>query len=121
MAKLDMIVISTAHPKKELEKCSMALAIATSALATDQKVALYFALDGVYTLVKGFIDGVSAEHFAPLKDLIAIFKEEGEGIYVCTPFMAQRKLTEKDLIDGVIMTNAPSLVSSTGSATIVCL
>lgn len=121
MTKLDMIVICTAHPKRELEKCSMALAVATSALATNQKVVLYFALDGVYTLVKGFIDGVAAEHFAPLKDMLDIFVEEGEGIYACTPFLAQRKISAKDLIDGVTLSNAPTLVGTTGTATIVTL
>jgi predicted peroxiredoxin len=110
MEQKDMVVLLTVDPKKDLERASMGLSIANAALATDVKVKIFFALDGIFTLVKGHCEGLKADHFASVQELLDLFAEEGGELHACSPFMAQRNISEGDLVDGVIISSAPTLV-----------
>lgn len=48
--------------------------------------------------------------FAPLKDLVDKFIQAGGKIYVCTPCMKKRGITEADLIQGAMPAGVAALV-----------
>jgi len=121
MADSELIVIFTVDPKKETERAFMGLTIAAAALATEVKVKLFFALDGIYAVKKGYLEGLVEQDFAPLQDLLDIYLEEGGEIFVCHPFMAKRNITEEDLIDGVVLSAAPSLIYEASNASMITI
>lgn len=110
MQEREVAILFTVHPKKDTERASMGLSIAVAALATDAKVKLFFALDGIYTLVKGEIDDLKVPHFASLKELMEVFQEEGGEVHACSPFLAERNIKAHELIDNVTISSAPTLV-----------
>ena len=110
MEKKEIAILFTVDPRKETERAAMGLAIANAALATDTGVKIFFALDGVHTLVKGYLEGMKGGHFAPLQELVDYFIEEGGQLHACSPFMAARNIKEEDLIDNVTISSAPTLV-----------
>ena len=110
MVEKEVAILFTVDPKKDLERASMGLSIANSALATESKVKIFFACDGIKTLVKGYVDGLKASHFAPLDELLKILQEEGGELHACSPFMAERNISKEDLLDKVIISSAPTLV-----------
>ena len=121
MADSELIVFFTVDPKKDTERAFMGLTIATAALATEVKVKVFFALDGIYAAKKGYLDGLGEEGFVPLKELLDIFLEEGGELFVCHPFMARRNITEDDPIDGVVLSAAPTLIYESVNANIISI
>lgn len=119
MNESELIVFFTFDPKKDTERAFLALTIATSALATEMRVGMFFALDGIYTATKGYLEGLREGEFAPLQELLDIFQEEGGKLYVCHPFMAKRNIAEDDLVEGVELSAAPSLVYEASNAKII--
>ena len=121
MTESELLVLFTVDPKKDMDRAFMGLTIATAGLATEVKVKLFFALDGIYAAKKGYLEGLSQEGFVPLQELLDIFLEEGGEIFVCHPFMAKRNITEDDLIDGVVLSAAPSLVCEAVNAQMITI
>ena len=118
MGDKELAILFTADPVRETERASMGLSIANAALATETKVKVFFALDGINTIVKGRIDGIKGGHFAPLKELLEYLVDEGGEVHACSPFMAERNIGEEDLIDGVTISSAPTLVHDAESGVI---
>jgi len=121
MERRDLVILFTADPRKETERAAMALAIATAAQVSGTQVSIYFALDGVFAAVKGALKGLAAPEFAPLEELIVILKEEGAKLHVCHPFLAPRNLRMEDLLDGMILTSATSLVDEGTNASVMTI
>ncbi len=116
MDKKELAILFTVDPKKEVERASMGMSIAAAALATETKVKIFFALDGIFTIVKGYLDGVKAPQFASIQELLEMFRDEGGEIHACSPFLHGRNIKESDLIDGVIISSAPTLVHDAANA-----
>lgn len=121
MTDSELIVFFTVDPKKELERAFMGLTIAAAALASEVKVKLFFALDGIYAAKKGYLEGLEEEGFASLQDLMDIFIEEGGEVFVCHPFMAKRNISEEDLIEGAVLSASPTLIYEASSANMVTI
>ena len=119
--KSELVVIFTVDPKKDLERAFMGFTIATAALATELKVKIFFALDGIKAVTKGYLEGLGEEGFVPLQELFDIYLEEGGEVIVCHPFIAKRNITENDLIDGVILSAAPSLICEAANAQMITI
>ena len=57
------------------------------------------------------------EHsFPPVKELMDQYMEAGGKLMVCNPCMKKRGLEAADLIEGVIVVNAPTIVKEMGEA-----
>ncbi|MBE9521450.1 MAG: DsrE family protein [Proteobacteria bacterium] len=121
MVESELIIIFTVDPKKDPEKAFMALTIAIAGLVTEVKVKLFCALDGIYAVKKGYLEGLGEEGFVPLQELLDIFLEEGGEVFVCHPFMPKRNITEDDLIDGAVLSAAPSLIYEAENAQIITI
>ena len=119
MSENELIIIFTVDPKQDPEKAFMGLTIATAGLVTEVKVKLFCTLDGIYTAKKGYLEGLGEEGFVPLQELFDIFIEEGGEVYVCHPFMPKRNITEDDLVEGTILSAAPSLIYEAVNAQLI--
>jgi cysteine desulfurase len=61
---------------------------------------IFLTNDAINLAVKGKSDGLHAEGYAPVKDLIGGFVEKGGVIWVCKACADAKGLTQDDLIDG---------------------
>lgn len=121
MTNSGLVILFTIDPRKETERAAMAFAIATAAQVTDTQVSIFFALDGVFAAVKGTLQGLRVPEFAPLDEMMAILQEEGAMLHVCHPFLGPRGLRVEDLLDGMILTSATTLVEKgTASSILTC-
>lgn len=117
----ELVLVITTDPRKDTERCSMAFSIANSALACEIPVKVFCAQDGVKMLKKGYLEGLVTDHFAGLEEMVNLYREEGGGLYACRPFLLTRGLSEDDLIEGVQIAAAPTLVLSLTGATVMTL
>jgi len=92
------------------EKASICLAMASAAVALDIDTTIAFQGAGVYLALKNYTDHVPATGgFSPLKKLMGDFTELGGKILVCKPCMAERNITDDDLIEGAEVTSGGTL------------
>jgi predicted peroxiredoxin len=110
MEQRELAILFTVDPREDIERASMGMSVANAALATDVRVKVFFACGGINMLRRGYVAGLEAPHFAGLQELLDLFIEEGGEVFACSPFLHGRNIPEADLIDGVTLSSAPTLV-----------
>src|SRR4029453_1006459 len=104
--------VSLTSARDNPDKATVAFVVANAAVASDKEVVVFMSTEGVRLGVKGYADDIAEEGFAPLKDLMANFASAGGKIYVCSPCFKRRKLNERGLISGSVLTGGAKLVHS---------
>ena len=107
MAKL---CVSITHSKNDLDKSTVGFVVANASVASGQETLVFLSIEGVRLSVQGFADGLQEEGFAPIKDLIGSFVKAGGTIYVCSPCMKKRGLSEQPLVPGATIVGGAKLV-----------
>ena len=79
------IVISITCTKDNPDKATVAMVVANAALVSSQEAIVFLSTEGVRLAVKGYADDIREEGFAPMKDLLGSFIENGGTVWVCTP------------------------------------
>ncbi|WP_287584973.1 DsrE/DsrF/DrsH-like family protein [Candidatus Borrarchaeum sp.] len=102
MAKKIAIIVSGDTP----DKAYPPFILATTAAASDMEVHLYFTMNGLRLLTKGFADNISMPGAPPLIGLINRAREMGVYMYGCTVSMPMLQITEDDFIEGVTCVGA---------------
>jgi predicted peroxiredoxin len=93
------------------DKATLGFVVANAALGSDKDTMVFLSADGVWAAVKGEVDKVNeGEPFAPLKDLVEKFVQNGGKILVCSPCLKKRGLTEADLVAGSSPAGGAALV-----------
>ena len=80
------------------DKAALPLVLANAALSSDKDALIWLTLDGVNLAKNGKADEVHPESFAPVKELLDAFIENGGRIGVCPPCAATHDLTEDNKI-----------------------
>ena len=107
MAKL---CVSITHSKNDLDKATVGFVVANASVASGQETLVFLSVEGVRLAVRGFADGLQEEGFAPIQELIASFAKAGGTIYVCSPCMKKRGLSEQPLVPGATIVGGAKLV-----------
>jgi predicted peroxiredoxin len=115
----DKLVIVVTHGPTEPERATIPFVMALGALALDTEVTVAFQCDGVDLAVNGAVDGIHAEGFAPLAELLTSFRDFGGKFLVCSPFLKPRGITSDRLIEGVEEVAAARLVLEMTDATVL--
>ncbi len=115
----DKLVIVVTHGPKEPERATIPFVMALGALALDTEVTVAFQCDGVQLAIKGAVDDIHAEGFAPLAELFSNFSDFGGKFLVCSPFLAPRGIAEGQLIEGVELVAAARLLLEMTDATVL--
>ncbi len=117
MAKL---VVSITYANDNPDKATIGLVVANAGIASGQETIVFFSSEGVYLGKKGFADGIHEEGFAPLKDLLGSFIENGGTLWFCAPCCKKRGLSEEDLVPNAAIVGGAKLVEvlSQGAACI---
>ncbi len=117
MAKL---VVSITFAKDNPDKATIGMVVANAGIASGQETIAFFSSEGVYLGQKGYADDIREEGFAPLKDLLGSFIENGGTLWFCAPCCKKRGLGEEHLVAGSSIVGGAKLVEvlSQGAACI---
>lgn len=95
------LMISITNAKNDTDRATVGFVVANASIASGQETVVFLSTEGVRLSETGYADDVHEEGFAPLKDLIAQFADNGGTIWVCSPCFKKRSLDE-----GRLVTNA---------------
>jgi uncharacterized protein len=113
--------VTITHCRTDGDKATLGFVVANAAQGSEKETMVFLSCDGVYCAAKGEAEKINeGEPFAPLKELINKFVNAGGKIWVCTPCMKKRGLTENDLIEGATPAGGAALVEwlSSGSPSV---
>ena len=113
--------VTITHCRTDGDKATLGFVVANAAQGSEKETMVFLSTDGVWCAVKGEAEKIDeGAPFAPLKDLITKFVAAGGKIYVCTPCMKKRNITEDQLIEGAVPAGGAALVEwlSNGSPSV---
>lgn len=103
--------VTIAHCRTDGDKATLGFVVANAAQGSEKETMIFLSTDGVYCAIKGEAEKINeGAPFAPLKELINKFVAAGGKIYVCTPCLKKRGLSEADLIEGATPAGGAALV-----------
>ena len=109
MPEKKKLVIVVTHGFDD-ERASVAWSIANGAINTGLDVTMFLVSSAVDWVRKGAMEGAHLNPFdPPMKDLIQKMIDNDCKILVCPPCAKARGYTEKDLLDGVIITGSGAM------------
>lgn len=104
-------VVSITHTHSDTDKCTVGFVIANAALGSDKETIAFLSTDGVWAAVKGEAEKINeGEPFAPLKELVDKFVENGGRIMTCAPCLKKRNISEDQLLEGTEIVGGATLV-----------
>jgi uncharacterized protein len=113
--------VTITHCKTDGDKATLGFVVANAAQGSEKETMVFLSSDGVWCAVPEEMNKVNeGGPFAPLKDLVEKFLKAGGKIYVCTPCMKKRGISETDLVAGAIPAGGAALVEwlSNGSSAV---
>ena len=81
------------------DKAALPLVLANAALSADKDALIWLTLEGVKLAKTGAADEVQPESFAPVKELLDLFVENGGRIGVCPPCAATHNVTDDNKLE----------------------
>jgi uncharacterized protein len=105
-ATIDKVLINCSHGADDPERATIAFVLAATASKTCE-TAVFLTADAAGLCVRGGADGVVAEGYEPLRDLMAQFLAQGGRLWLCPACAKARRLTAGDLVDGAEIAGAP--------------
>ena len=109
---MGQVMIHNSRGKEDAERASLAFVVGNTALSSGQEATLLLTLEGVRVAIKDYADGVQAQDFAPLKELIQQFTARGGKIWVCGACAKPRHIIQEHLIEGAQIIGAATVVEA---------
>jgi uncharacterized protein len=106
----DRFCVNLSSGPESLDKATVAFVVANAALASGKQVMVFLTVEAVRLGFEGGADGLQANGFAPLAELIATFGGGGGAILVCTPCAKVRGLDTNPLAAGGVLGGGAGLV-----------
>ena len=104
-----LVIKCTVGADENVERCSQALTVAATAVASGVAVSLWLTGDAVWLAVPGQAEAVSLEGGAPFAELRDTVIALGH-LTACTQCLQRRELTQFDLLEGVQVAGAATFV-----------
>lgn len=117
----DTFCVTITHCRTDGDKATLGFVVANAAQGSEKDTMVFLSTDGVWCAVKGEAEKIDeGPPFAPLQELMDKFIQAGGRIYVCTPCMKKRGITEEQLIEGATPAGGAALVEwlSSGSPSV---
>jgi predicted peroxiredoxin len=104
------LVVKLTAGKDEPERCNQAFTVAATAVAGGVRVSLWLTGEATWFAVPERAGDVALPHSVPLCELLGKILADGT-VTVCTQCAARRKLTQDDLVAGIRIAGAMTLVA----------
>jgi predicted peroxiredoxin len=114
------LVVSITYAKDNPDKSTVAMVVANAGLVSGQETIVFLSSEGVHLGTKGYAEGIHEEGFAPMKELLDAFIDNGGTIWLCAPCCKRRGIGEEHLVGGTTVVGGAKLVEvlSQGAACI---
>ncbi|KAB2912757.1 MAG: hypothetical protein F9K29_17945 [Hyphomicrobiaceae bacterium] len=99
------VLVNCSHGKDDVERATVAFIVA-SAASTTGETAMFLTAHAVGLATKGGADGVQADKYPPIKQLIDAIVENGGKLWVCPACASARGITPDQLIAGAEIAGA---------------
>ncbi|MCP4358950.1 MAG: hypothetical protein GY796_13100 [Chloroflexi bacterium] len=106
------ILVNSTCGKDDVERASLAFVVGNTALASGQEATLMLTISGVWVATKGYTDGLQADGFQPLGELVQDFIANNGRVWVCNACANPRQISADDLIEGAQMIGAATAVDA---------
>ena len=106
------VMIHNTRGKDDVERASLAFLVGNTALSSGQEATLLLTIEGVWVGTPGYAEGLQAQGFAPLSELIQQFASRGGQIWVCGACAKPRNITSEQLIGGAEIIGAATAVEA---------
>lgn len=106
------VMIHNSHGKDDVERASLAFVVATTALSAGQDATVLLTIEGVCVGTRGYADGLQANGFDPLKELVARYIDNGGRVWVCGACAKPRGISAADLVEGAEIVGAATAVEA---------
>lgn len=106
------VMIHNTQGKENVERASLAFVTANIALTSGQEATVLLTIEGVWVATKGYADGLQADGFPPLRELISQFVNNDGHIWVCGACAKPRGISEADLVEGARIVGAATAVEA---------
>jgi len=101
-AQREKIVYISTNGAENPEKASLPFVLANAAMVMEVETLVALQGPAVFLAKKGILEHVHAAGFAPLKELVEAFFDQGGRLAVCVPCIQERKIDVADLIEDAI-------------------
>jgi uncharacterized protein len=109
---LTRMLFHCSHGRDDPERATVPFIAASVAAASGQEAVVLLTIEGAWLCKLGYADGVEAEGFPMLAELLASFVEAGGAIWGCSACTTPRGITEADLVEGAQIVGAASIVAA---------
>jgi predicted peroxiredoxin len=109
---MEHVMLHNTHGKEDVERPSLAFLVGNVALNSGQEATVLLTLDGVWVATQSYADGLQANGFDPLSQLIQKFAAGGGRIWVCGACAKPRGITQEQLVEGAQIIGAATAVEA---------
>jgi uncharacterized protein len=114
------ILVNATHGNDDPERATLPFVVGNVAATADQEAVVLLTIEGVRLATYGYADGIQKDGFAPLKDVMRQFLDNGGQLWACGACTKPRGITEADLIPGAKIVTAANVVEymASGASTL---
>jgi predicted peroxiredoxin len=114
------ILVNATHGSEDAERATLPFVMGNVAATADQETVVLLTVEGVRLATYGYSDGIHKEGFAPLKDVMRQFLDNGGQLWACGACTKPRGITDADLIPGAKIVTAANVVEylASGASTL---
>lgn len=109
---MGQVMLHLTHGEDDVERASLTFLVGNVARSSNQEATVLLTIEGVRVATKGYANGLQAEGFAPLSELIQQFVAAGGHLWVCGACAKPRNITQADLIEGAEIIGAATAVEA---------
>jgi uncharacterized protein len=109
---MGQVMLHNTHGKDDVERASLAFLVGNVARNSNQDATVLLTIEGVWVATKGYADGLQANGFAPLSELLQQFIDAGGRVWVCGACAKPRNITQADLVEGAEIIGAATAVEA---------
>lgn len=107
-------LINAQHGADDVEKATVAMIIAGASASMDGETAMFLTCESVRLATKDGTNGLQADGYPALADLLKSYLENGGQIWVCPVCAKARGITAENLIDGAELSGAARTIGFVG-------
>jgi uncharacterized protein len=110
-----LLIIST-HATDNAERATVPFVIGVTATISDMQPTIILQMEGAWLAKEGHATLVRDPAFPPLADLMKDFMDGGGRVLVCSLCARKRGIKKEDMVKGVIVVSAPSMLKEIADA-----
>ncbi len=109
---MGQVMIHNTCGKDNVERASLAFVAANIALTSGQEATVLLTIEGVRVATRGYADGLQANGFPPLSELMSQFVNSNGRLWVCGACAKPRGISEADLVTGATIIGAATAIEA---------